>query len=294
MAIWRYRECHGLKSGNHPPMIGSGQASRSVSVCDNQRNVPVLALGGPQIPQRLTACALNFQSLGQLALTLTVDLALFILSCPLTFLFDHHCLATHQLLPSLFYTPARQRRALHTCTPRRCLGAFDEFQFFCLYFGFCSFLVRTASTGVLSSIVMPSPAIFGTRPQRPRELAYSRDSNRDTLRASVLDVALELGIGTSRAVENLIFDSVLEEDEVSVLLGFACFPTSMPSHSPLSSNLMNGGCHVYDTPVNQSVIMLFSFGVHHPLVGHPRLWALPLTFSSWHLTALSVCMHNLF
>ena len=62
---------------------------------------------------------------------------------------------------------------------------------------------------------MPSPAIFGTRPQRPRELAYSRDSNRDTLRASVLDVALELGIGTSRAVENLIFDSVLEEDEVS-------------------------------------------------------------------------------
>lgn len=62
---------------------------------------------------------------------------------------------------------------------------------------------------------MPSPAIFGTRPQRFRELAYSRDSNRDTLRASVLDVALELGIGTSRAVENLIFDSVLEEDEVS-------------------------------------------------------------------------------
>lgn len=294
MAIWRYRECHGLKSGNHPPMIGSGQASRSVSVCDNQRNVPVLALGGPQIPQRLTACALNFQSLGQLALTLTVDLALFILSCPLTFLFDHHCLATHQLLPSLFYTPARQRRALHTCTPRRCLGAFDEFQFFCLYFGFCSFLVRTASTGVLSSIVMPSPAIFGTRPQRPRELAYSRDSNRDTLRASVLDVALELGIGTSRAVENLIFDSVLEEDEVSVLLGFACFPTSMPSHSPLSSNLMNGGCHVYDTPVNQSVIMLFSFGVHHPLVrlptGAPFHCSYEVACHRWGIRASGLCL----
>ena len=65
---------------------------------------------------------------------------------------------------------------------------------------------------------MTSPAIFGTRPQRPREVVYNRGPNRDTLRASVLDVALELGIGTSRAVENLIFDSVLEEDEVSVVL----------------------------------------------------------------------------
>ena len=72
---------------------------------------------------------------------------------------------------------------------------------------------------------MPSPAIFGTRPQRPREVVYNRDPNRDTLRASVLDVALELGIGSSRAVENLIFDSVLEEDEVSIVLPrlFPCF-----------------------------------------------------------------------
>jgi hypothetical protein len=71
---------------------------------------------------------------------------------------------------------------------------------------------------------MPPPAIFGTRPQRPRN-----DLNRDTLRASVLDVALELGIGTSRAVENLIFDSVLEEeDEVSVVLVLACFPPVFP------------------------------------------------------------------
>ena len=74
---------------------------------------------------------------------------------------------------------------------------------------------------------MPSPAIFATRPQRPREVVYNRDPNRDTLRASVLDVALELGIGTSRAVENLIFDSVLEEDEVEVstVLArlFSCF-----------------------------------------------------------------------
>ncbi|KAF8487627.1 hypothetical protein F5888DRAFT_126957 [Russula emetica] len=60
---------------------------------------------------------------------------------------------------------------------------------------------------------MPPPAIFATRSQRPREVVYNRDPNRDTLRASVLDVALELGIGTSWAVENLIFDSVMEEDE---------------------------------------------------------------------------------
>ena len=72
---------------------------------------------------------------------------------------------------------------------------------------------------------MPSPAIFATRPQRPREVVSNRDPNRDTLRASVLDVALQLGIGSSRAVESLIFDSVQEEDEVSVVLArhFSCF-----------------------------------------------------------------------
>ncbi|KAI0278452.1 hypothetical protein BC826DRAFT_1084281 [Russula brevipes] len=58
---------------------------------------------------------------------------------------------------------------------------------------------------------MTSPAFVGTRPQRPREPAYNRDSN--ALRASVLDVAWQLGIGTSPAVERLMFDSVLEEEE---------------------------------------------------------------------------------
>jgi len=58
---------------------------------------------------------------------------------------------------------------------------------------------------------MTSPAFVGTRPQRPRESAYNRDSN--ALRASVLDVAWQLGIGTSPAVERLMFDSVLEEEE---------------------------------------------------------------------------------
>jgi hypothetical protein len=65
-------------------------------------------------------------------------------------------------------------------------------------------------------MAMASPAFVGTRPQRTREPANNRDSN--ALRASVLDVALQLGIGTSRAVENLIFDSILEDDEVSSVL----------------------------------------------------------------------------
>ncbi|KAH9047103.1 hypothetical protein EDB84DRAFT_1557901 [Lactarius hengduanensis] len=55
-------------------------------------------------------------------------------------------------------------------------------------------------------------ALVGSRPRRNlRETSYNRDSN--TLRASVLDAALELGIGTSRAVENLIFNTVDEEDD---------------------------------------------------------------------------------
>ncbi len=83
---------------------------------------------------------------------------------------------------------------------------------------------------------MTSPAIFGTRPQRPRGVAYGRDANRDTLRASVLDVALQLGIGTSRAVENLMFDSVMEEDEVSVVLVICLLSASIPLYSPLLSN----------------------------------------------------------
>jgi hypothetical protein len=94
---------------------------------------------------------------------------------------------------------------------------------------------------------MPSPAIFGTRPQRPREAVYNRGPNRDTLRASVLDVALELGIGTSRAVENLIFDSVLEEDEVSIVL--ACLFLA-----------------IYETHVKQLAITLFCA----PCLGHLR------------------------
>jgi hypothetical protein len=74
---------------------------------------------------------------------------------------------------------------------------------------------------------MTSPAFVGTRPQRPREPAYNRDSN--ALRASVLDVAWQLGIGTSRAVERLMFDSVLEEEEEVSKVFFS------PSTSPIFS-----------------------------------------------------------
>jgi len=80
---------------------------------------------------------------------------------------------------------------------------------------------------------MASPAFVGTRPQRTREPASNRDSN--ALRASVLDVALQLGIGTSRAVENLIFNSIMEDDEVSSVL-HARFAFSAPLGS-FPSNL---------------------------------------------------------
>ena len=125
-------------------------------------------------------------------------------------------LATHlPPLSSLFDTLTRQRRALQGVPSQRRSGAIDEFLYFYSYFGFS---LRKASPAFLSSILMPPPAIFATRPQRPREVVSNRDPDRDTLRASVLDVALELGIGTSRAVESLIFDSVQEEDEeVSVV-----------------------------------------------------------------------------
>lgn len=47
-----------------------------------------------------------------------------------------------------------------------------------------------------------------------REPSQSRDSN--ALRASVLEAALELGISSSRAVADLIFNTVDEEDEVRI------------------------------------------------------------------------------
>ncbi|KAF8257662.1 hypothetical protein EI94DRAFT_1817216 [Lactarius quietus] len=55
-------------------------------------------------------------------------------------------------------------------------------------------------------------ALVGSRPRRNRlDPSQSRDSN--CLRASVLEVALELGINQSRAVADLIFNTVDEEDD---------------------------------------------------------------------------------
>jgi hypothetical protein len=72
-------------------------------------------------------------------------------------------------------------------------------------------------------------AFVGSRPRRNlREPSQSRDSN--ALRASVLEAALELGISSSRAVADLIFNTVDEEDEVRILFflfflfRFALFP----------------------------------------------------------------------
>jgi hypothetical protein len=154
-------------------------------------------------------------------------------------------LATHlPPLSSLFDTLTRQRRALQGVPPQRRSGAIDELSLFLFILGL--FLFRKASPGFLPSTLMPSPAIFATRPQRPREVVHNRDPNRDTLRASVLDVALELGIGTSRAVENLIFDSVQEEDEVevSVVLArhFPCFLLVYPVALELPCSILNGSC----------------------------------------------------
>ena len=63
-------------------------------------------------------------------------------------------------------------------------------------------------------------AFVGSRPRRNlREPSQSRDSN--ALRASVLEAALELGISSSRAVADLIFNTVDEEDEVRIPFFFA-------------------------------------------------------------------------
>ena len=70
-------------------------------------------------------------------------------------------------------------------------------------------------------------AFVGSRPRRNlREPSQSRDSN--ALRASVLEAALELGISSSRAVADLIFNTVDEEDEVRIPFIFLCFALFQP------------------------------------------------------------------
>ena len=42
--------------------------------------------------------------------------------------------------------------------------------------------------------------------------------NSNMLRASVLNAALQLRVGTSQAMENLLFNYILEDNEVSIVL----------------------------------------------------------------------------
>ncbi|KZV65608.1 hypothetical protein PENSPDRAFT_737582 [Peniophora sp. CONT] len=64
---------------------------------------------------------------------------------------------------------------------------------------------------------MNFPASSSARPHHDEQAVYGdeprgrRDSN--ALRASVLDVAMQLGIGSSRTLQNWMFDAVDEEDE---------------------------------------------------------------------------------
>ena len=58
------------------------------------------------------------------------------------------------------------------------------------------------------------------RPAQTTILNANRHS--DALRASVLDVALQLGIGTSRTVENWMFNSVDEDEEDEEEVSMTC------------------------------------------------------------------------
>jgi len=62
-----------------------------------------------------------------------------------------------------------------------------------------------------SELAGPQPRI--PRPPRPGTGKGSNSRNSNALRASVLDVALELGIGSSSLVTNWMFDNSLQEEE---------------------------------------------------------------------------------
>ena len=60
-----------------------------------------------------------------------------------------------------------------------------------------------------------SPASFA-RPQRPQQQQNDPENRGSMLRASILESALELGVGSSRTVANWMFNpvgEVLEEEE---------------------------------------------------------------------------------
>ena len=60
----------------------------------------------------------------------------------------------------------------------------------------------------------PAPASFA----RPKRVEQAEPENRGSmLRASILESALELGVGSSRTVANWIFNPVAEADEEEAL-----------------------------------------------------------------------------
>ena len=68
----------------------------------------------------------------------------------------------------------------------------------------------------------PAPRSFA-RPQRADQSTESRSS---VLRASILESALELGVGTNRTVANWIFNAVDEEEEDETEVRCLCFAQS--------------------------------------------------------------------
>ena len=114
---------------------------------------------------------------------------------------------------------------------------------------------------------MAFPAPVGTRPQRPREPLYTRDSN--ALRASVLDAALQLGVGSSRAVENLLFDSILEDDEVSIVLRACCSCFCALAFFTVNTS---PSYHIYDARDRSALrsFFLLYFAEHYTMCACPK------------------------
>lgn len=79
----------------------------------------------------------------------------------------------------------------------------------------------------------PAPRSFA-RPQRADQSTESRSS---VLRASILESALELGVGTNRTVANWIFNAVDEEDEdeTEVRCNYLAWATGLAKHSFLGT-----------------------------------------------------------
>ena len=84
-----------------------------------------------------------------------------------------------------------------------------------------------------------SPASFA-RPPRPQQQQTDPENRGSMLRASILESALELGVGSNRTVANWIFnpaDQVIEEEEDHEVRS-TCF-NPFP---PLVERCMRTGC----------------------------------------------------